>query len=68
MKFYALLTILTYNFAGSAKLHDATLDPFFKVVDTTSKNNGSKHGNINLANKCIADALGDMEKWITKGN
>jgi hypothetical protein len=43
------------------------LEPFFKVVNTSSKNQGSKHGNINLANNCIADALGDMEKWITKG-
>ncbi len=47
---------------------DVLLEPFFKEVDTLSKNEGSKQGNITMANKHIADALLNMKKWITKGN
>ena len=54
--------------AGCRTLPDIALEPFFKHVETASKNVASKRGNINLANKCIADALVDMDRWIGKGN
>jgi hypothetical protein len=44
------------------------LQQFFKIIDTTNKNAGSKRGNIKLANKCTADAFVDMETWITRGS
>jgi len=56
-----------YHVAGCASL-DILLQPFFKEVDTLSKNVGSKRGKIHFANKCIATALIDMEKWIGQGN
>ena len=42
--------------------------PFFNVVQTISKNERSKRGNLELANTCIASALMGMDAWITKGN
>ena len=54
--------------AGCRTLPDIALQPFFKKVDTASKNVASKRGNINFANKCIAEALGEMDLWIGKGN
>jgi len=47
---------------------DALLEPFFKEVETFNKNEGSKRGKISMANKSIAAALIDMDKWITEGN
>jgi hypothetical protein len=44
------------------------LQPFFKIVDTLSKNACSKHGNIEAATKSIDSALIDMSGWIGKGN
>ena len=35
---------------------------------TTSKNEGSKRGDMALANRCIESALLGMDAWITKGN
>jgi hypothetical protein len=51
-----------------AKLLDALLQHVFKVVDTFSKNTGSRRGNINLTSKCMAGAFVDIKKWITRGN
>jgi len=47
---------------------DIALEPFFKEMETFIKNEKSKRGKIHVANKCIADALVGMEKWIGKGN
>ncbi len=35
---------------------------------TASKNEGSKHGDMALANRCNESALLGMDAWITKGN
>ena len=35
---------------------------------TVSKNEGSKRGDMALANQCIESALLGMDTWITKGN
>ena len=37
-------------------------------MDTFNKNEGSKRGKVTMANKHIADALVNMDKWITIGN
>ena len=44
------------------------LQPFFKTIDTLSKNAGSKNGNIEAATNSIDSALIGMSGWIGKGN
>ncbi len=63
----SLIIVVICPVAGCAA-PDIALEPFFKEVETFSKNEGSKRGKIHVANKCIADALNGMEKWIGKGN
>ncbi len=41
---------------------------FFKTVKTTSKNDKSKHGDMQLANKYIDIAMMGMDKWVDKGS
>ena len=65
--FYTALLRLCVT-AVCSFLPDIALLPFFKKVETLSKNEGSKRGNIPIANKCIAHALVDMDLWIGKGN
>ena len=40
------------------------LQPFFKTVETASKNARSKHGDVEAANKSIDFALLGMINWI----
>ena len=49
-------------------LPDIALFPFFQKVETAGKNEGSKRGKNSLANKCIENALVDMDLWIGEGN
>jgi hypothetical protein len=47
---------------------DVALQPFFMVVQTTSKNSRAKRGDMNTANACITTTLSGMDTWITKSN
>jgi hypothetical protein len=42
--------------------------PFFKTVKAASKNDKSKYGDMQLANKYIDIAILNMDKWIDKGS
>jgi hypothetical protein len=44
------------------------LMPFFETVETASKNDASKRGDIAAANKNISSAMLGMDSWIGKGN
>jgi hypothetical protein len=58
-----------YVATGWPFLPDIALLQFFKKVENFSiKIEGSKRGNIPIANKYIARALVDMVLWIGKGN
>ena len=65
---YFIYTVLLRSCLGTGCpfLRDIALLPFFKNGETASKNEGSKRGNIAIANKCIANVVADMDLWIGK--
>ena len=67
------LSIVSYYIPHTAHLTwcpppDIGLQPFFAKVDTASKHERAKRGNMEIANACIESALLGMDKRITKGN
>ncbi len=60
------LNIMFICTVASCAAHDIAFEPFFKEVETFSKNEGYKRGKIHVASNYIAIALVGMTKWIGK--